>query len=251
MPRFPMSEWQVENMRLTVFPTDGTRSPEWWQGVTGSLPDEITIKKGVAMVQGAFAQGSLMLKWEIDRIDWILMPTDVAAGDAIAGGEFPSLGTFAEVLLPFSNAIEKWFSLTDVPAFRRIAFGCVLIHPEQSRSVAYTKLRDYIPVDLNPNSSDLLFQINLPNVESKVVNGLLLNRLSKWFVGTYSLAAPGVGFIGLPNIEVPVPLAMRVELDMNTHPKFITPMPKDRLVGLFHELIEHGHAIAAEGVIGK
>ena len=78
MPRFPPADWLAEQARLTVFPMPDatTRSPEWWQQVTDTQPDETTMnpKKGSGLIQGAIDPGKLILRLERDRIDWVLAP---------------------------------------------------------------------------------------------------------------------------------------------------------------------------------
>ena len=187
MSRFPLADWQAENVRLTVFPMPDatTRSTEWWQTVTDSQPDETTTnpKKGSALIQGAFDPGRLILKLESDRIDWVLAPAELEMEELAEAGELPTLGPAGEMIDAFSAIAEKWLALDDLPAIARIAFGAVLKHPETDRQAAYLRLPDYVPVQVNPESSDFLYQINLHPVPSATeIEGLLLNRLSKWSV---------------------------------------------------------------------
>ena len=165
MPRFPPADWLAEQARLTVFPMPDatTRSPEWWQQVTDTQPDETTMnpKKGSGLIQGAIDPGKLILRLERDRIDWVLAPRDEPAADS----EFPTLGPAMEVTNAFSAIVEKWLVRDDLPAVGRIAFGAVLMHQEADRQIGYQRLPDYVPVRVHPESTDFFYQI-LPNKPS-------------------------------------------------------------------------------------
>ena len=132
----------------------------------------------------------------------------------------------------------------------RIAFGAVLKHPEADRQAAYLRLPDYVPVQVNPESSDFFYQINLPPVPStKEIEGLLLNRLSKWtVVGLKSVSLTLTGTVARAQ-AVPKGFALRLELDINTVPAFEEEIPHARLVEVYRELAEAGLAIATDGVL--
>lgn len=254
MPRFPLAEWRAEHARLTVFPMPdaSTRSPEWWQAVTDGQPDETTMnpKKGSALIQGAFDPGKLILKLEPDRIDWLLTPSERDMDELAAAREFPTLGPAMEMVDAFSAIAEKWLARDDLPAIARIAFGAVLIHPEADRQAGYLRLPDYVPVQVNPESSDFLFQINLPPAPTATgLEGLRLNRLSKWSVVAYKSIA--LRFTGTAVQAQPVPeaVALRLELDVNTASAFAGPIPPARLVDIYRELVAGGRTIAANGVV--
>lgn len=253
MPRFPLTDWRAEHARLTVFPMPDatTRSPEWWQTVTDGQPDETTMnpKKGSASIQGAFDPGKLILRLEPDRIDWLLAPSERDMDELAAAREFSTLGPAIEMVDAFSAIAEKWLARDDLPAIARIAFGAVLIHPEAERQTGYLRLPDYVPVQVNPESSDFLYQINLPPLPSATgIEGLRLNRLSKWSVAARKSIALTVTDTAVQARPVIEGFALRVELDINTVPAFAGPIPHARLVDVYRELVAAGRAIAANGV---
>ncbi len=253
MPRLPLADWQAEQARLTVFPMPDavTRSANWWQMVTDNQPDEITTnpKKGSGLIQGAFDPGKLILRLEPDRIDWVLAPPDPDMGELAVAREFPTLGPAMEIIDAFSAIVEKWFRRDDLPAIARMAFGAVLTHPEGDRRTGYLRLPDYVPVRVDPESSDFLYQINLPPVPSATgIEGLRLNRLSKWNVVALKLVAFTVAGTAVQAQPVSEVFAVRVELDINTAPAFTGPIPRGRLVDVYRELVATGHSIAANGV---
>ena len=253
MPRFPVADWQAEHARLTVFPMPEatTRSTEWWSTVTGGQPDETTTnpKKGSALIQGAIDSGRLILKLEPDRIDWLLRPSESDMEELVAAREFLTLGPAMEIVDTVSAIAEKWLTGDDLPAIARIAFGAVLIHPEADHQAGYRRLPDYVPVQVDPESSDFHYQINLPPVPSATrIEGLSLNRLSKWSVA----ALKSFRFTGTTVVQAqPVPgaFALRVEWDINTAATFAGPIPHAQLVDIYRELVAAGRAIAANGVV--
>ena len=251
MSKFPVADWQAEHARLTVFPMPDatTRSTEWWSTVTGGQPDEATTnpKKGSALIQGAIDPGRLILKLEPDRIDWMLMPSESDMDELAAAREFPTLGSAMEMVDAFSAIVQKWLTGDDLPAIARIAFGAVLKHPEADRQAGYRRLPDYVPVKVDPESSDFHYQINLPPVPSATgIEGLSLNRLSKWSVA----ALQSFRFTGTAVQPQPVgAFALRVEWDINTVAAFAGPIPPAQLVDIYRELVAAGRSIAANGVV--
>jgi hypothetical protein len=248
MAKFAPEEWQTEQLRLTVFtmPGPSVRDPLWWNSLTGNQPDESTVKRksGSGLIQGTWNSGKLILRLEPERIDWVYAPEDPV--ELI----LPSVGTLAESLAVFSEAMTQWFSRSDFPTVGRMAFGGVFFHPEENRQAGYARLPDYVPVQVDPRSSDFLYQINLPTIQSSAgIENLGLNRLSKWSVGArFSfgiMLTPGTSsFQHHDNLS-----AFRLEFDVNTLPTFAGPIPSDRLADLLQELIGHARKMAAEGVI--
>jgi hypothetical protein len=255
MPRVPLADWQAEQYRLTVFPMPDAiaRAPSWWEEIAEAPPDETTAnpKRGSGSVTGAIDAGKLLLRLEPDRIDWVLAPQDLDVS-ALSAPQFPSVGPFIDSLDVFSSIAEKWLAREDIPAIGRMAFGAVGVHPEADRTAGYLRLPEYVPVRVDPASSDFLYQINLPPVPSATgIEGLQLNRLSKWSVASFRLVAlrfvVGAG-VGHASQFVPQASALRVELDINTAFTFSGPIPQPRLVEVYRELAAAGREIVINGV---
>ena len=72
----PVTDWQAESLRLTVFPVPGTRDPEptWWADLVGNSPDARTLrpKVGEFHEEGLFKDRKLTLAIRPNRIDWLL-----------------------------------------------------------------------------------------------------------------------------------------------------------------------------------
>jgi hypothetical protein len=216
--------------------------------VTGLDPDETTIspKRSAGLVQGAFEPGSLVLRMEVDRIDWILGPRD---RDGIDTESFPTLGPAEEATNVLSRIGEKWLARNDLPVVGRMAFGAVLLHPEPDPRTAYSRLPDYVPVRVDPASTDFLYQINLPVQSATGIEGLRLNRLSRWSVGALNSADFTFTSGAIYARSLVRMFALRLEVDINTTPDFAGSIPSARLVEVFRELVESARTIAARGVI--
>jgi hypothetical protein len=255
MPRFPLNEWRAEQLRLTVFtmPDAALRRPEWWAEITGAQPDESNTnpKKGSGLVSGDHEPGKLLLKWEPDRIDLVLAAKDIDLETLMMQPEFATLGPAPEMFDLFAPIAEQWLARPDAPAIQRIAFGAVFLHPEPNRQSGYLQLAHYVPVQLDPESSDFLYQINLPAVASTTnIPGLTLNRLSKWMVATFRFLPVRFTGVGLSPAQTnpSAHYATRLELDINTAPTFAQQIPAARLIDVFRELVAAGRTIATNGV---
>jgi len=252
MPRYPFADWIAEQLRLTVFTLPGTANPaveQWWNEIVGSPAEESTanLKIGLRTLASKFQSAKLILKLEPSRVDWLFVPQDP---DPAAGplGELPSVGPIAENLESFSDLTERWLSREDVPDVVRIAFGAVVRHPESDRRSAYVRLPDYLPIHVNPESSDFSFQINIPTISRDPIDGLPINRLSRW------------GVMGLARVELRLDsarvtsssqfmdYAIRLEIDINTSPEYQQPLSKGRITELYRELVTLGRGVITEGL---
>ncbi len=259
MPRFPVADWQAQQVRLTIFPTPDAATrfadwfkADWWQMVTDNQPDEITTnpKQGSGLVQGSFGTGKLILRFGTDRIDWLFVTPENDLGEGIEAAEFPTLGPGMEMIGSFSAAAEKWLRRGDLPPIARIAFGAHLMHREEDRRAGYLRLPNYVPVQVDPESSDFLYQINLPPAQSFTgIEGLQLNRLNKWSVAGFALVALTMAGKVVQAQASPRVFALRLELDINTTPSFAGPIPQERLFEVFGELVGSGCSIATNGVV--
>jgi hypothetical protein len=119
MPRYPFAEWTAERVRLTVFPLPGAANPNpehWWEAIVAAPPDESTanLKMGLRTLAGTFHAGKLILRLELNRIDWLLVPQDPDPAVGLSG-ELPSIGPVTENLELFSGIAERWLSRDDIP----------------------------------------------------------------------------------------------------------------------------------------
>lgn len=252
MSRYPFAEWVAEQFRFTAFTLPGSADPavdQWWRDVVGSDPDEsaANLRIGLRTLAIGFRSGKLVLKLEPGRVDWLFVPRDP---DPTAGplAELPSVGPITENLESFSDLVERWLLREDVPDIVRTAFGAAVRHSEPDRRSAYVRLPDYLPIRLNPDSSDFNLQISVPTDSRAHIDGLRINRLTRWAV------------VGLARVELRldstrvaassqfVDYAIRLELDINTSPEFQRPLPRERLVELYRELVALGCNVVVDGL---
>jgi hypothetical protein len=255
MAPLALAEWRAEQLRFTAFPILGAtgRSTDWWEQSTGVPPEETILneRKRSSVVSGSFGAAKLALRLEPERIEWLLVPQDIDAEAIPAELEFPNVGPLIEALAVFSAVVVAWLALPDVPDLGRVAFGAVLRHDEPDRRSGYRRLPDYIPLNIEPDASDFLYQINHPIASRTGIEGMEINRLSKWSVSAFKLVGVTVPLAsGAPQpIVTPAPVfALRLELDINTAPGFENQLPRNRFVDVYHELVSFGEQIVREGL---
>jgi hypothetical protein len=255
MSRLAFSDWTAEQFRCTAFILPGTALPaaHWWAKLADADPEEVTSSPRVGATQavGRFGPGTLVVTTQPGRIDWFLVPgrAEVALVQEQAPPELaaPSLGGAVETFNAFSEVSRKWLAFEDIPDVNRLALGAVFSHPEENRRAAYVRLPEYVPVKVDPESTDFLYQINLPTQSRSGITGLVINRLSKWAVSMFKLIAMNLqgetfsqGFGATT--------ALRSEIDVSTPQEFQGVLPKDRLIEIFNELDEHGRYLVTNGV---
>jgi hypothetical protein len=253
MATVPFSDLRCEQCRLTLFLAPGTvtHQTDWWEAAAEAAPDETKFlpKKGSGETSGTFGHGKLILKLEPGRIDWVLVPPEMDASQ-INEGQLPSLGVAAEVLQSFATVTEKWLQRNDIPETNRVAFGAVFVHPEPTKASGYERLPAYLPVRLDPDSSDFLYQVNVPTTESVPgIEGLRLNRLSKWSVARFGFLALRYTGVNVEPVETPEAFALRIEVDINTVATYRESIPASRLVDVYRELVAAGRAVTTNGIV--
>jgi hypothetical protein len=256
MSRLAFSEWTADQLRCTAFTITGTSltAAYWWTKLGGAEPEQITSnpRLGSSQAVGRFGPRTLVVSTQPDRVDWFLGPIPIEAasiqGQAETEPQPPSIGGAVEAFDVFSELSKRWLAFEDIPKVNRLALGGVLSHHEEDKRAAYLRLPDYVPVQVDPESSDFLFQINLPTRSRSDIEGLAINRLSKWAVTMFkliALTAPG----GPITQDLKTTIALRSEIDINTAQEYQGELPKDRLLQLMDELIELGRDLITNGVV--
>ncbi len=245
------ADWRAESLRLTAF----LRRPEdkldvgSWQEFLGSEPksSESRPREGLVLEGGSCGQGWLTLEGSPIRVDWRL---GINPEDRGTSPEIPSLGDFESVQGQFGVLMKRW--LKKSPPLNRLAFGAILNLPVENLTEGYRLLGNYLPkVEIDPERSrDLFYQINRRRPSRSGIEGVEINRLTKWSVSQLRAGlmdlSPGHGQF----METAEPLfACRLELDINTAPEFKSSLKKSRFSKLFDELVELGMEIARNGDI--
>lgn len=250
--RLPLSAWHAESLRLTAFPITATplNDINWWSELMGEPAETKTVQSKLDRhtEQGLFLGAKLVNQVHPNRIDWLIQLTDQESG-AIA---FPTIGPFLEVIEPFIELMLRWFKLNTCPELKRLAFGPILLYPVDSRVAGYRQLSVYLPsIKLDSEgSSDFLYQINRIRNSTSKIDGLKINRLSKWSVSAIQRMDFSVGKESdLSVTKRQAHYACRLDLDINTAAEFSGPLPKKQLSLIFQELVDRAKEIALEGDI--
>lgn len=250
-----LSLWQANTLRLTAFTAREAvlDSSNWWINVVGKPPDTESrqLKMHGLRQGGEFEKGELNLELEPGRIDWKYLPAEAKQDTTLPDSDIiPSIGPFREAIDSFRQLMMRWFSLETCPSTTRLAFGSVLLLPVTNRESGYRQLATYLPfLDLDPeHTSDLLYRINRRRFSVLGIQGLHINRLSKWSVGTFQRQVLAVGTQGVQYATSgPLAYACNLELDINTAQEFTDILEHNKLAGIFNELIELGMEIVVKG----
>lgn len=238
---------RAESLRLTAFPAPSAQltATGWWAELVGSVPDTTTSKPSQGELQevGRIGENNLILQVQPLRVDWLLAPRF----DQDTPTEWKrEVGPFSEALNIFVPLMIRW--LARCPPIARLAFGATVYEPVKNRSAGYRRLSEYLPnVKIDPEgSTDFFYQINRPR-KSDAVDGLVINRLSKWscaaFVPLRFVLTPQSVQHQLGNSEQ----ACRIELDINTAAEFQGELPAGKLQPIFEQLVTFGEEIIATG----
>lgn len=239
-----LTGWEAESVRMTCMASVPITASgkNWWQAFTGSAPEAVVSKPGAAMhsESGPFGAGRLEMKVTFNRVDWLYTPI-IEPGPAI-----PSLGTAEEFLASMSEPLGRWLSSSgDVP-FVRIASGATLLRPVPDIAGGNLAVLAYLPfVQLNAEvARDIFFQTNFPR-QSKVVDGITLNRISRFM----SAAAQVINIqSGSPIPTVDTQYLCRVELDFSTNADRQEPIPTASRSALYEELVASVREMMTLGV---
>ncbi len=255
MPRLDFSDWKAEQLRCTAFalPSAASTADHWWTLLADATPEQVTSnpRLGSSQAVGSFGPGSLIVSTQSDRVDWYLGPVPIEAasvqGLAATEPKPPSIGSAPEVFDVFSELSKRWLAFRDIPSVSRLALGGVVSHQEEDKRSAYLRLSDYLPFPVDPASSDFLFQINRPIPSRSSIDGLVINRLSKWSIALFKLIS--LNLPGAPLIrDLETTIALRTEIDINTAQEFQGELPKERLAEIFDELNDQGRSLITNGV---
>jgi|GEM_PF-1991553 hypothetical protein len=227
--------WQVESLRLTRFTTGTIDQPDslgksLWEQITGSPPSNRIehTQQSIKIEEGSWNKGKLTVKLQPGRVDIIY--------NALPTPGLPSIGDINSALEIF----RKLLNVQNVDAnITRIGFGVILLHPEESQATAYETLAKLLPnIKVDPNSSDFLYQINLPK---KLESNISINRLCRW-------SAISIYLINITqaDLEKNQLFATRLELDINTSTNTSLSSESD-INALEEELISCALRIASRG----
>jgi len=227
--------WGVEDLRLTLFRLPGESVTGAWEALTGEQPTNQTAspKLHIYHEDGPFLGGVVSVDVTRERHDvrCVALPGDPPLPVT------PSLGAFDHACTPFRELCSKWIHAQTF-AVRRVALGVTARLLVPSLVAGYTRLGEFLPtVTLSTASSDFFYQINRPR-PSKMVPGLVINRLSRWSVQRIQFASVAVGPGAPPAATIfGEPFhSCRVELDLNTAAEHGSDLEIDAVIAVLSEL---------------
>jgi hypothetical protein len=240
-----MPDWQMASARFTVFVAPDTIVPSTlWRDIVGEEPENSIVQRAVATKNenGPFAEGTLTLQVQPMRIDWVHEPSGMGS----EGGLPPVLGVFPASAEPLLELGRRWAQSAWFPSAQRIAVGFVLISATPDRETGYGELRQFI--DAVPNgtgATDFQYQVNRPRPSHAGIDGLRVNRLSKWSVGSYQLV---VVLGGATNpTRGPLQTHLRLELDVSTTQDFVGLLPPERIESVISDLFDGAREVFEHG----
>lgn len=240
----------TEQLRFTAFPAEDAviGSFKRWVNMFGGAPEEgHFLKNQNLMVEAGPHRGNRLVLQVMTplRFDWNLVPL---VDDKSEDAEFKlqNIGPLTQAISSFREIVDKW--LDGAGPLQRIAFGAVLLFRVPSRIEGYRTIQPYLTkVTLDPEgSSDFIYQINRPRPMPEI-EGLKVNRLTKWSVFQYFTQQVVMGPGVTHQMSGPDAFACRLEMDINTMPDFSGPLPGeklstilDKLIGMCNEIAENG-----------
>jgi hypothetical protein len=226
----------------------------WWSNIAGQLPESRLTKpkEGLDEVAGPTTTpdlnpATLTLRCQSSRVDWILEANNP---EVPFSTEIPHLGPFTEALRLFNHMLDPWIRALPSPLLR-LALGAILTLPVENHEQGYIVLSGFLPFSLDTDSSDFLYRINRPVLSHCLADQTRINRLSTWSV----MEMRHFGFTVSPDVSGPEPIlpqppssfACRLELDVNTKPDTIEPIPPDKHHDLLSEFSAIALSLAEEG----
>ena len=231
-------DWDVEVLRLSVFPS-GQPPSRLWSQVVGSDPETTDgrPREGMAAESGPFLGNVLRVVTQPGRVDWVFQPTPPASGRTAAFSNVPE--SISALGLAFAQTLER------ISHIERLAFGVTLSKRVGSQSQGVQSLAVYLSeLPLTPEILDFTYRVNRRRRLTSDPK-IQVNRLATWSVQEIVSVA-----LTIPqgNLDVRAPAFVRkLVLDINTVPSGMrTP---DKVQPWFDELVVMAKEIAAEGDI--
>jgi hypothetical protein len=242
-------DWLTELLRLSAFSAEAiVLSDEDWTILTDQDEAETRqlIPGGGKRYIGRLGSGQFILSALGTRLDIFLNRNPgVATSESI---DFPSIGDWGETCNLFVAHTSRWLTKTSLP-IARIAFAPVLLSETRSVVESYEVLKVLLKsVSVVPEEMrDLIYRVNWPQ-ESKVAQGLCLNRITNWSALQASALLIQVGGVASTAASSPAEkFAVRLEMDHNTDQENKQPFEKRVLLSIYDELVEFARKNAERG----
>lgn len=246
--RAGLDQWQVSQLRLTVFPAPNQEfsGGDWFEMTAGEVAHDHREqpREGTHNYSALIEDVVHSLAIEPTRITWTISPNQ-----DILEHPIPSIGVFTELIDTFRNCYREW--LENTIQFDRIAFGAMLYLPMDARLAGYKEITNYLNFDLpSDDVSDFQYSINR-HQSSSIIEGLKINRLSRWSVVQFQRITIALESGRGRQVSTPSPQihACHLLLDISTDEELKDSFGVQQVYPLFSELIDKGSEIVQEGDI--
>lgn len=244
MPTSNNINWQIESIRVTAF-FDGPLNPsmlETWLGeVSENSPTQISKTPTSFAGVSRSAAGFLGIKQASNRLDITLSSEEPQSSQTIA--------PISEANSLYGKFVDRVPEIGELPLVNRVAIGLVLTFKVQSESEGLKILsHNIVGLKLPVSVRDFLYRVNHP-YESRIVDGLNINRLATWSVGKVQLIEVQFNPDGtqVQRTVSEEPWAIRLDLDFNTDQGMRLEADLERLQNLLNELKALAEKVAFDG----
>ncbi len=247
---FNCGDWDVESLQAAIFhPSEPSAAAQsgLWEKATGNQPESIDSRPKIRMtrVVGSVGEDNLTLAIQDERIDWVVRPR--VPSNQPSGPLF-TLGAVEDVLPLLRKAIQYTLETTQIVS--RMAFIPVLVKQVPDTATGLKQLSKYLPhLGLDSmDGVDFTYQINRRRRSTSVPH-VRINRLAKWSTEQIGGLELRVSPSDQPRLKTTGSSYVRkLNLDVNTDPTS-GAMSRDKIAGLFDELVSIAGELATEGDI--
>ena len=251
-PVVGFGEWDVTNLRLTVFYEGRPLGAGLWRRLVGIPPEssETREREGIVQEQGIVEDGNVLhLGVQSARLDWNFHPGPIQPDIGGVPQSVPSLVAVERVVPVLRRALEV--SIASCGRVNRVAFGSILVKQKADQLESMKWLAKYLPhLSLeNHEGEGFVLQVNRRRRSERVPH-VRVNRIARWqqevSLGLRGTIAVGSG---APQSSVEAHsqgFINKLTVDINNVPGG-SAISSDRLPGLFEEFIGLTQEIAIKG----
>ena len=230
-----MTTWKARSLRITLFlPSDAAPKAAKleWEELTGAKPETVMNRGDQQSQEGPFPPGRLLLQKQLPgRLDIVYagFPRAEEPEDPVA-----TLGAFEPAFETLRSVAHKLFD--KLGSCVRLALGAEMVQPTETAMTAYRTLIGHMgsATFKTDGGSEFVYQMNRPR-ESRVLPGLLINRLTRWNAASWQPITFEVA--GTAQVHKgPAKVGALVTTDVNTDGDRLNALPPEKLVSLFDEL---------------
>jgi len=233
MPTSSSIDWQIESIRVTAF-VNGQLNPDmletWLEEVSENSPSQISKAPSSFSGVSRSTMGFLRTNWNANRLDVILTSEQPQSGQTIA--------PISEATSLFSRFVDRIPEIGELAPVDRLALGLIFTFPVPGDSEGLEILsQNIVSLNITRSARDFLYRVNYP-YNSVTVNSLNLNRLATWSVGHNMIIQFQISQDGSQSQQIisTSPVAIRLELDINTDQTMQLGANSEQIMSLLNEL---------------